>query len=300
MVYTVTLNPSIDYVVWAEKFQTGILNRAQRELIQIGGKGINVSVMLGRLGVATTALGFVAGFTGREIERQLDAEGVRTDFVHLSEGFSRINVKLKGECETELNGRGPAIDEQAVEALCKKLEKLGREDFLVLAGSVTAGVSPRFYADLLERFSESGARFVVDAEGELLTRILKYHPFLIKPNQVELGEIFQKKLLREEEIQVCAAQLQKQGARNVLISLGAEGAMLLDETGHFHRVAAPCGTVINSVGAGDSMVAGFLASWLVTNDFSAALRMGAAAGSATAFSDGLAKKQDVMDLLEKL
>ena len=298
MVYTVTFNPAIDYVVRVDDFETGKLNRTRQELIQIGGKGINVSVLLSRLGVETTALGFVAGFTGQEIERTLEQECVRTDFVHLKQGFTRINVKLKGGQETEINGRGPQVDEASLEALHEKLQQIREGDYLVLAGSVPADMPKQLYSHILEKLSRCGAGFVVDAEGELLTGILQYRPFLIKPNHLELGAIFHKELHGEEEIEACAAQLQKQGARNVLVSMGGAGAILLDESGLFHRAQAPDGTVKNSVGAGDSMVAGFLAGWLRFGDYERALRMGIAAGSATAFSYGLAEREEVMALLE--
>ena len=298
MVYTVTFNPAIDYVVRVDDFETGKLNRTRQELIQIGGKGINVSVLLSRLGVETTALGFVAGFTGQEIERTLEQECVRTDFVHLKQGFTRINVKLKGGQETEINGRGPQVDEASLEALHEKLQQIREGDYLVLAGSVPADMPKQLYSHILEKLSRCGAGFVVDAEGELLTGILQYRPFLIKPNHLELGAIFHKELHGEEEIEACAAQLQKQGARNVLVSMGGAGAILLDESGRFHRAQAPDGTVKKSVGAGDSMVAGFLAGWLRFGDYERALRMGIAAGSATAFSYGLAEREEVMALLE--
>lgn len=298
MIYTVTLNPAIDYVVWVDAFKTGELNRTSGELFQIGGKGINVSVMLSRLGMDTTALGFVAGFTGAALEQGLKDEGVRTDFVHLAKGFTRINVKLKSECETEINGRGPQVDSNALEALQKKLAALGSGDFLVLAGSVPAQMPEQLYAQILERLTGSGAQFIVDAEGKLLTDVLQYRPFLIKPNHLELEQIFQTTLRDTDQIRSCAAQLQKQGARNVLVSMGASGAVLLDETGRFHTTCAPDGKVRNSVGAGDSMVAGFLTGWLKTSDYEKALRLGTAAGSATAFSDGLAQKQEVLSLLE--
>lgn len=300
MVYTVTLNPSIDYVVQVDAFEVGQLNRVSRELFQIGGKGINVSVVLSRLGVSTTALGFVAGFTGCEIERVLSQEGVTTDFVHLETGISRINVKLKSEVETEINGRGPMVEAAALEDLERKLTALGKEDFLVLAGSVPAQMPQNLYAQILEYCCGCGAHFVVDAEGELLTNILQYRPFLIKPNHLELGAIFNTVLQNVEQVRACALQLQERGARNVLVSMGAAGAVLLDETGVFHKIAAPQGIVKNSVGAGDSMVAGFLAGWLSTRDYRYALRMGAAAGSATAFSDELANQEEVLSLLETI
>lgn len=300
MVYTVTLNPSIDYVVQVDAFEAGKLNRVSRELFQVGGKGINVSVVLSRLGVSTTALGFVAGFTGNEIERVLLQEGVVTNFVRLETGISRINVKLKSEVETEINGHGPVVEATALEDLKRKLAILKKEDFLVLAGSVPAQMSKNLYAQILECCRGCGAHFVVDAEGELLTNILQYHPFLVKPNHLELGAIFNTVLHSVEQVRACALQLQERGARNVLVSMGAAGAVLLDETGVFHKIAAPQGIVKNSVGAGDSMVAGFLAGWLNARDYRYAVRMGTAAGSATAFSDELAYQEEVLALLETI
>lgn len=300
MIYTVTFNPAIDYVVWLDRLESGTINRVQKELIQFGGKGINVSVVLGRLGVENRALGFLAGFTGQAMEQGLAAEGVQTDFIHLPEGVTRINVKVKGQEETELNGRGPDIGEGALAELLGKLDRLTNADILVLAGSIPASLPGDVYEQILARLEGRNVRVVVDAEGELLCRALAHRPFLIKPNSLELGGIFGKTLHTPEEIRACAAALQERGARNVLVSMAGDGAILLDEQGGFHQLAAPKGTVRNSVGAGDSMVAGFLAGWLRTGSYAQALRMGTATGSATAFSDGLATRERVEQLLAKL
>ncbi len=298
MIYTVTFNPAIDYVIHMERLERGSVNRTTGELIQFGGKGINVSTVLGNLGVENVALGFLAGFTGDAIQQGLTQGGVRTDFIRLSQGLTRINVKIKAGDETDINGTGPAIGEKDLEALYQKLDQLQKGDILVLAGSIPATLPSDIYERILERLYGRDILPVVDAERDLLCNVLKYHPFLIKPNNFELGAIFDRVLETDEEIQDCAAQLQARGARNVLVSMAAKGAILLDETGTFHKIAAPDGVVRNSVGAGDSMVAGFLAGWLQSKDYQFALRMGSATGSATAFSDGLATKEQVEAVLK--
>ena len=300
MIYTVTFNPAIDYVVWLDRLEPGSINRARQELIQFGGKGINVSVVLGNLGVDNRALGFLAGFTGQAVEQGLAQMGVQTDFIHLEAGVTRINVKIKGGEETELNGRGPDIDPAALGQLFEKLDGLAGPDVLVLAGSIPASLPSDVYEQIMARLDGKGVRVVVDAEGELLSKVLRYRPFLIKPNNLELGGIFGRELHTQEEIRACAAALQERGARNVLVSMAGDGAILLDEQGGFHQIAAPQGTVRNSVGAGDSMVAGFLAGFLQSGSFEQALRMGAATGSATAFSDGLATWETVEGLLRQM
>lgn len=300
MIYTVTFNPAIDYVVWLDRLEPGSINRARQELIQFGGKGINVSVVLGNLGVDNRALGFLAGFTGQAVEQGLAQMGVQTDFIHLEAGVTRINVKIKGGEETELNGRGPDIDPAALGQLFEKLDGLAGPDVLVLAGSIPASLPSDVYEQIMARLDGKGVRVVVDAEGELLSKVLRYRPFLIKPNNLELGGIFGRELHTQEEIRACAAALQERGARNVLVSMAGDGAILLDEQGGFHQIAAPQGTVRNSVGAGDSMVAGFLAGFLQSGSFEQALRMGAATGSATAFSDGLATRETVEGLLRQM
>lgn len=300
MVYTVTLNPALDYVIHIEDFQTGEINRTQREEIQFGGKGINVSTVLTRLGVENTALGFLAGFTGQALAEGLRKNGIQTDFIWLMEGLTRINVKIKAGEETELNGRGPVIPSAALDELFQKLDRLQSGDVLDLSGSIPASLPDDIYQQILRQLEGRGILTVVDAAGELLCAALSYRPFLIKPNHHELGEIFGQTPVTDQELTACAKKLQKQGARNVLVSMAGEGSLLLDETGACHRLGVPRGTVRNSVGAGDSMVAGFLAGWLKTGDYETAHRMGAAAGSATAFSDGLATEAKVLALLDML
>ena len=299
MIYTITFNPAIDYIMHTDRLQPGAVNRSQAEEIYFGGKGINVSCVLSELNVPSVALGFVAGFTGEAIEHGLQAEGIHTDFIHLKDGFSRINVKLKADEETELNGKGPAIDQQALDALFAKIEALADGDTLILAGSIPGSLPQDIYRQMIERLSGKDVRIIVDAAGELLRQILQLHPFLIKPNHIELGELFGTELHTEEEITAHAAKLQAMGARNVLVSMAGDGALLLDETGHVHRRGVCRGEVINSVGAGDSMLAGFVAG-LLSGDYDTALRLGTAAGGATAFSSGLAKRPLIDTLLRQL
>lgn len=301
MVYTVTFNPALDYVVYADRLQTGEVNRASREEIFIGGKGINVSLVLAELGIPSGALGFVAGFTGEAIERGLAAEdnGITADFVHLDEGFSRINVKIKSEEETDLNGQGPSIPQEKLEELFAKLDRLQEKDILVLAGSIPDSLPSDIYEQILKRLSDRNIRFVVDATKDLLLNVLKYRPFLIKPNHHELGEMFGVTISTTEEIAVYAQKLREMGAVNVLVSRAADGALLIDENGKMHVCGVCKGTAVNSVGSGDSMVAGFLAG-CEKGGYSEALRLGTAAGGATAFSEGLAKKELIEELLKQL
>jgi len=280
-----------------EGFRAGDINRTRSEEVQFGGKGINVSTVLRNLGIQNVALGFLAGFTGQALERGLEESGIQTDFIWLPEGLTRINVKIKAGEETEINGRGPAIPTAALEEVFHKLDRLKEGDILDLSGSIPASLPDDIYQKILARLEGRGILSVVDATRDLLCAVLPYRPFLIKPNNHELGEIFGKVLATDEEIAGCARQLQEKGARNVLVSMAGDGSLLLDETGRCHRLGVPKGTVRNSVGAGDSMVAGFLAGWIKTGDYAAAHRMGAAAGSATAFSDGLATEPEVMALL---
>lgn len=297
MVYTVTFNPALDYVVRVEDFQPGETNRTASDELQFGGKGINVSTVLRNLGVDNVALGFLAGFTGQGLDQGLRDSGIKTDFIWLDRGLTRINVKIKAGKETEINGRGPDISPEALERLFAKLDKLAEGDVLVLAGSIPATLPDDIYQRILARLEGRGVLTAVDATRDLLCAVLPYRPFLIKPNDRELGEIFGKTLTTDAEIEDCARQLQARGARNVLVSMAGAGSLLVDEAGEVHRLGVPKGTVRNSVGAGDSMVAGFLAGWLRERDYSAAHRMGAAAGSATAFSDGLATWDEVQALL---
>lgn len=297
MVYTVTFNPALDYVVRVDGFRVGEVNRTSREEIQLGGKGINVSAVLSHLGVDNVALGFLAGFTGQALEEELRREGIRTDFIWLDQGLTRINVKIKADQESEINGQGPNIDAAALDQLFRKLDKLEQDDVLIVSGSVPSTLPGDIYEQILARLEGRGIHFVVDATRDLLCNVLPYHPFLIKPNNIELGEIFGRTLNSDEEIRDCAVQLQQRGARNVLVSMAGDGSLLVDETGGCHRLGVPKGQVRNSVGAGDSMVAGFVAGWLKTGDYAYAQRLGAAAGSATAFSDGLATGDQIMALL---
>lgn len=300
MIYTVTFNPAIDYVVRVEDFSLGQVNRSSREEIQFGGKGINVSVMLKHLGTDSCALGFLAGFTGKAIEDGLHRMGIRTDFIHLSQGMTRINVKLKAKEETEINGQGPGISQADFQKLLEQVALLQPGDTLVLAGSIPQSLPDDVYERIIQSLAGKDIRVVVDATRDLLCHVLKYRPFLIKPNHIELGEIFDRTLHTDEEIRECASLLQRRGSRNVLVSMAGDGAILLDETGAFHKIAAPKGKVKNSVGAGDSMVAGFLAGYLQSRDYETALRIGAAAGSATAFSEGLAQRDEVQALLDRM
>lgn len=299
MIYTVTFNPAIDYVMHAGKMTAGSVNRSDREEYYIGGKGINVSYVLGELGIKSKALGFVAGFTGEAIEKGVREKGIVADFVQLADGFSRINVKIKSDEETELNGQGPAIPQTAVDELFAKLDELCDGDTIVLAGSVPSSLPPDIYEKILQRLSDRKIKAVVDATKDLLLNVLKYKPFLIKPNNHELGEIFGVTLKTNEEIEHYAAKLKEMGAVNVLVSMAGDGALLIDEYGKTHFCPVCKGTVKNSVGAGDSMVAGFIAG-SVNKDYEYALKLGTATGGATAFSDGLARKEEIDRLLMQL
>lgn len=299
MIYTVTFNPAIDYVVHTSELTAGRINRSSYEEIYVGGKGINVSIVLAELGVKSKALGFVAGFTGRAIEDGASEKGVETDFVHLESGCSRINVKIKTDTETELNGQGPEIPEDAIEQLYEKLDKLRDGDVLVLAGSIPASLPSDIYEKILARLSRRKIRTVVDATKDLLLNVLKYKPFLIKPNDQELGEMFGRELKTDDEIITYAKRLREMGAVNVLVSMAEDGAILVDENGIVHKCGVCKGTVKNSVGAGDSMVAGFIAG-SENGDYEYALKLGTAAGGATAFSDGLAKKEEIEAMLKQL
>lgn len=299
MVYTVTFNPAIDYVVHTKEMQVGQINRSESEEIYFGGKGINVSFVLHELGIPSKALGFVAGFTGAALENGVQASGIETDFVHLKNGFSRINVKIKSEEETDLNGQGPVIDEAALQELFEKLKQLKDGDTLVLAGSIPNTLPADIYERILESLSDRAIRTVVDATKDLLLNVLKYKPFLVKPNNYELGEMFGVTLHTTEEIATYAAKLKEMGAQNVLVSMAGDGALLLDEHGKTHVCGVCKGTVKNSVGAGDSMVAGFLAG-SIDGDYAYALKLGTATGGATAFSDGLAKREEIDRLLQQL
>lgn len=300
MIYTVTFNPALDYVVKVNQFTLGAVNRTVQEHIFYGGKGINVSAVLANLGFANTALGFVAGFTGEEIERGAKTLGFDSDFIHVKKGMSRINVKLKAEDETEINGMGPEIEAEDVQALFEKLEQLQAGDVLVLSGSIPSSISDRIYEEIMERLDGRGIRIAVDATKDLLLNVLRYHPFLIKPNNHELGEMFGVELESEDEIIRYAKLLQQQGAVNVLISMAGDGAILVAENGEIYKRKPPKGVVKNSVGAGDSMVAGFVAGYLKSGSYGEALKLGTAAGSASAFSDGLADGEAIRQLYGRL
>ncbi len=296
MIYTVTFNPSLDYIVSVEDFHLGVTNRTLDEQILAGGKGINVSYVLRNLGIDSTAFGFLAGFVGEEIRKRIEKDGIHADLLVLEEGVSRINVKLRNADGTEINGMGPAIPQDKIMALMEKIKALGQGDCLVLAGSIPKSVPNTIYMDMMQALQGKGVEIIVDATGELLTKVIGYRPFLIKPNHHELGELFGVTLTTREEVIPYAKRLQEQGARNVLVSMAGEGAVLIDEKGVVHESAAPKGKVVNSVGAGDSMVAGFLAGYLEKKDYAHAFRMGLAAGSASAFSKNLATKEEITGL----
>ncbi len=300
MIYTVTFNPALDYVVRVDHFKLGEVNRTAEENIFYGGKGINVSAVLANLGYESRALGFVAGFTGEEIERGAKRLGFESDFIHVEKGMSRINVKLKSGQESEINGMGPEITQRDVDKLFEKLEYLKEGDVIVLSGSIPSSIDRGIYERILAKLQGRGILAVVDAEKELLLNVLKYHPFLIKPNNHELGDMFGTVLESREEISEYAGRLQKMGAANVLVSMAGDGSLLVTEDGQVCRMGAARGKVKNSVGAGDSMVAGFLAGYLEKGDYSHALRLGTAAGGATAFSDGLGTRERIMELYEAL
>ncbi len=300
MIYTVTFNPALDYVVTVNHFTPGRVNRTIRENIFYGGKGINVSALLANLGYQSTALGFVAGFTGDEIERGVKKLGFQSDFIKAEKGMSRINVKLKSDEESEINGMGPEITAGDVKVLFEKLSHLEQGDVLVLSGSIPACVDEDIYERVMEMLDGRGIRIVVDAEKDLLLNVLKYRPFLIKPNNHELGQMFGVTVATDEDIAAYAGKLREMGAVNVLVSMAKDGAILVAEDGSIYRQGVARGTVRNSVGAGDSMVAGFIAGYLETGDYRYALKLGTACGGATAFSDGIGTKQDIMELMETL
>lgn len=301
MIYTVTLNPALDYVMKVGALRYDDINRSKEEMLYYGGKGINVSVILTRLGIENKALGFVAGFTGEELERMLKGDGVNCDFNRLKSGNTRINVKIKADTELDINAQGPDISEDEIKELFEKLDEIKDGDFLVLAGSVPSTLPADIYERILKRLSGRGVNFVVDATGDLLLNVLKYKPFLVKPNHHELGDLFSVKTKTDEEIEKYARKLQKMGARNVLVSRSKDGAMLIDENGGVFKIENAEGKLVNSVGCGDSMVGGFIAGYIQKKDYSHALRLGAVCGNATAFSEGLADKAEidrVYDLLD--
>lgn len=299
MIYTVTLNPSIDYVVRLDKLTTGITNRTISEEYYFGGKGINVSCVLAQLDAESTALGFIAGFTGEAINKGIQNNKITTDFINLEKGISRINIKIKTDDETEINGQGPHISENELEMLYEKIDRITDDDTLVIAGSVPSTMPDDVYERILKRVSGKSVKIVVDATKKLLLNSLKFKPFLIKPNLQELCEIFSTEIDNDEKIKNYAEILQGMGAQNVLVSLGKDGAILLDEFKNIHKIGVVEGKPINTVGSGDSMVAGFLAGYEKEKSYAYALKLGTACGNATAFSDGLADKQKINEFLTK-
>lgn len=300
MIYTVTFNPSLDYIVSVEDFKLGLTNRTSSELMLPGGKGINVSTVLGNLGIENTALGFIAGFTGTEIVRRVEEMGVTSDFIQITDGNSRINLKLKSIDGTEINGCGPKICTDEVDQLMQKLDVLGDGDILVLAGSIPSSMPDSIYKEIMKRLVDRKVKTVVDATKDLLVNVLIYHPFLVKPNNHELGEIFHTELNTKEDVILYAKKLQQMGALNVLVSMAGDGAVLVAENGNVYETLAPKGTLVNGVGAGDSMVAGFLAGWLEKGDYLHAFRMGVSAGSASAFSEYLATRPEIEAVYRQL
>lgn len=299
MIYTVTFNPSLDYVVDVKDFKVGVVNRTTKETIFPGGKGINVSMVLRNLGYDSTALGFTAGFVGNEIIRLLNERGVNTDFIPVDKGVSRINVKLRSNEESEINGQGPKIEEADIQRLYNKLDSISEDDVLVLAGSIPDVMPSSMYMDIMNYMKDKNIKIVVDATKDLLTNVLSYHPFLIKPNNHELGEIFGVTITDKEDVIKYAKKLQKRGARNVLVSMAGDGAVLVSEDGQEFKAKAPVGELKNSVGAGDSMVAGFISGYLATKDYKQAFKYGVCTGSASAFSEELATKAEVEALLDR-
>lgn len=300
MIYTITFNPSLDYIMMVNKFDLGETNRSSQETIYPGGKGFNVSTILQRLSIDNTALGFIAGFTGKEIELQLKNRGFYTDLIELDEGISRINVKMKGQYESEINASGPDIPQNKLDELFTKLNNIKDGDILILAGSIPPSLPNDIYQQIMKQLSSKDIKIIVDATNELLLKVLPYKPFLIKPNLRELEEIFNTTINNEEELISYASKLQEKGAINVLVSLGKDGAMLIDEHQHVYKCPAAKGKLVNSVGSGDSMVAGFLAGYLKDKDYKEAIRLGSACGGATAFSSDLAQRDTIEDVYKQL
>lgn len=300
MIYTLTLNPALDYVMQVKNLRFDDINRSYFEDIHFGGKGINVSVILKRLGVSNKAMGFIAGFTGEQLEKLLNDEGVVCEFSKLSRGNTRINVKIKSDTELDINARGPEIDETEIDGLVDKMQKIKSGDYLVLAGSIPENLPSDIYERILSRLDNKGINFVADTTGDMLFNVLKHKPFLIKPNHHELGDLFGVKIQSDEDVVKYAKKLQESGAKNVLVSKGSKGATLLDENGVVTNVGIVEGKVVNTVGSGDSMVAGFLAGFIDTGDYKHALRLGAACGNATAFCESLAQPCDIQSAYQKL
>ena len=293
MVYTVTLNPALDYVMKLKALRTDDINRTDGEEIYYGGKGINVSVILTQLGIPNTALGFLGGFTGKKLEEMLKNDNVSCDFNYLKNGDTGINVKIKADKEIDLNACGPEITKEDMQSFLKKLDGIKSGDYLILAGSIPNTLPDDIYEQILERVGDRNINCVVDATGDLLKNVLKYKPFLIKPNHHELGDLFSVQIKSDDDIVKYSKKLQEMGAKNVLVSMAKDGAMLTDENGCVHKIGNAKGKLINSVGCGDSMVAGFTAGYIKTADYSYALRLGSACGNATAFSEKLATREEI-------
>ena len=301
MIYTVTLNPSIDHVIEMNELQEGIVNKVNIENFYAGGKGINVSKILKEHGVENIALGFISGFTGEFIKNNLEQCGIKNDFINVLNGYSRINMKIKtNENETEINGLGPSISSSNIKDLFNQFEKLSSNDILVLAGSIPPSLSDNFYEEIMKQLSTKNVKIIVDARNNLLLNVLKYRPFLIKPNHHEISEIFNKEIKTIDELIFHGNKLKEMGAQNVLISMGGDGAILITESNEIYRSNIPKGTLKNSVGSGDSMVGGFITGYLKTNDYKEALKLGAASGSATAYSDDLAKISFIDELSSQI
>ncbi len=297
MIYTVTFNPALDYTMKVDNLQTGEINRADSEQMNYGGKGINVSAILSRLKMENKALGFIAGFSGDKLTDMLNTDGIDNDFVKLNNGFTRINVKIKSDNETDINANGPDIQKEDLAKLFEKLDALKQGDYLVLAGSIPKSLPDNIYENILERLKNRNIKFVIDATGDLLLNVLPYKPFLIKPNHHELGELFDVKIKEYDDIVKYSKLLQEKGAENVLVSWGKKGAVLLDSQGNTYQIGNVPGKIVSSVGCGDSMVAGFVAGYIEKNDYAYALKLGAACGNATAFSQSLATKEEIDAML---
>ena len=300
MIYTITFNPALDYISQVENFEIGKINRTQTEKILPGGKGLNVSIVLKNLGIESTALGFVAGFTGEELKTDIEQRGIKTDFVKVEKGLTLINVKISSKEETALNGNGPEVTEENIEQLLKKIDNIKSDDTVILAGNIPKCINNNIYEIICKKLEQNKVRFIVDATKELLMNVLKYKPFLIKPNREELEETFKEKIETKEEIVEHAKRLQEIGAQNVLISLGGEGAILVTTENKEYFLNAPKGKVLNTVGAGDSMVAGFVAGYEKSGDYEYAFKVGIATGSASAFSMNLATAEEVANLLKEI
>ena len=300
MIYTITFNPALDYILQVDNFEIGKINRTKNEKILSGGKGLNVSIVLRNLGIKSTALGFIAGFTGDELKRDIEKRGIETDFIKVSNGITRINVKISSKIETALNGNGPIVTEKDIEILLDKIKEIKEEDIVILAGNIPKCINNNIYEIICKTLEKNKVTFIVDATKELLVNVLKYKPFLIKPNKEELEETFNTKIETKEEIVFYAKKLQLIGAKNVLISLGGDGAIFVTADGEVYFSEAPKGKVVNTVGAGDSMVAGFVAGYLKNGDLKKAFKMGIATGSASAFSDNLATAEEVANLLKEI